>query len=396
MPHILNILKKLSLQTYNPAKLSLEICRFLIVFYLFFEFSIEISLDFNTRDKYPIIARFFIMIILLMEFLANPGIENEPDFLENQTPQAHNKRKITCKTMGFLSVFFYFILPKSVFAKILDLFLLFYYEECKKTLEFWSLAIRKTDFIEKLIDFGLILMKFLLLLHLLTSLALFSEFFNEDPAFLQLKESGLIIEVYFYSLTQTLRLFFMKSSENHEEGNSIQHFIFLFLWLCLFLTLLMDYSYKFFSFSRTSNLKKLNKYLKLNSMDFETEMRLKKYIQNFEKAGFKEDLTPSIDLINSLEKKLKKKIMKSSKIMLISNYSRLFLRFSKSTNRKLIKKLKYRLIKPGEYVFSQGDQNPSLILIISGVFDLEFNNKENNKPCVIFQTIEVLIFLYKI
>lgn len=380
--------RKFRLGTFKPFKLFLEICRLLIVLYMFFQFSFEISLDTDSRASHHLVSKILIIVFLIAEFLVNPTHQFDPPYSALNPNPKPNLLYILSKTIGFLSVFLYFALPKSGFAKFLDILLVFYFPDCEKTFELWSVELKRNEKTELFAKKAFSLIKFIIWIHLLTCLGLVSEFFGRDGSFLKLKESGMMIEAYFYCLVTILRLFFINFQENYEEGTALRHFILLTVWLVLFISFCSEFTCRSLS-SCPSPIYDLNKYLKVNPMGLETEMTLRSYLSSYERGFKNEDLSNSLDLIKSFDKKLKDHIFKGSQMMMVSNYSHLFLRFSQTTNRRLIKMLKYRLIRPGEFAFKQGEINPSVMMIISGKFELSFKNKSNDKTCIAFQTIQV-------
>ena len=396
MKNMIKILRNLSLNKYHPLKLFFEILRVFIVIYFFFEFSIEISLQFNTRVFHSIILKIVIILSLFIEFLINPGFlsaENPIETVKNL--KKHQYRQVYQKILGFFSIFCYFILPNTSISMVLNLFILFYWEECKETLDFWSLALKRNEFMEKFIEFFTILSRFLITLHLLTLFAILLGFFIENEGFLMYKSSGSFSEAYFYCVLTIFRLFFREINNNQNLSEFLRHFILLLLWLLIILDIFKEFISKFLVFKeKIQELKQINRYLQANSSKFSFEIKLKKLLCSYEKEEFNEDFSKVITLINSLKKPLRKEIFENSEIMDLTIYSKVFQRFSQKTLGKLREKLKYRLVKPGEFLFRQGELNPSMFLVVEGVVELSFANGKNNKLDLMFETAQVRIFLF--
>ena len=393
---IFSLLTALTLHPYNRLKLFFEMMRFFIVLYFFFEFSIELSFEFDTREKHSLLTKILIIFVLIVEFLINCGItRNNPNLLElipNKKKPTYNYHILLSKTLGLLSFIFYFALPYNQPTIHLNLLIIFYYSECSETLEFWTIALKTTEFYENFIDLILIIIKFFMLLHLLACVGAYIVFFVEDQGIIILKKEGFIIETYLYSLIVTFRLFFLDLSESNDVKLMFKHFFMLILWILLFFTIFIEFGVKFWGLGNKTQrkLNPMNQYLKLNSMNFQFRMSFKKYLNFFEKQALEKDMTKSMQVINSLNHPLRKEVLENSEVMYIPNYSRIFGRFSKQTIKKFIQKLKYKLIRPGEDLFNQGDLNPSLYLVISGAIDLSITNRITNKPFVSFKTVQVV------
>ena len=113
LPIFLEGCRKFRLGTFKPFKLFLEICRLVIVLYMFFQFSFEISLDTDNRASHHLLSKILIIVFLMAEFLANPAYRCDPPYSVLNPKFKPNFFGIFCKSLGFLSVFLYFALPKS-------------------------------------------------------------------------------------------------------------------------------------------------------------------------------------------------------------------------------------------------------------------------------------------
>lgn len=372
----------------SPVKLFFEFCRFFIVFYLFFEFSLEISLDCNMRKSYTVLAKLILTIILIIEIIINSGLKNKKEIFKPKYIVFYKK------LLGFLGVLMFFTIENNKYTIFSNLLLLFYYRTMYETIELWTLILKHNEVLGYLIDFLVKIFKFYILLHLLTCICNISDIYSDNKKnYPYLNTSEEISQYYFSILLKTFRLFLIDITETEDLNKKISYFFMLLLWLLLFFNGYLNFvSFVDSNQKKGENLKEFDKFLKLSAMPYNCEINLRSYLKELEDDFLKEDLTKGFDFINSLNKPLRKEIFNNSKFMFLQDYSKIFTKLSKKTIVKLTQKLKYRLVNPDEYLFKQGDTNTSIYFIVSGILDLSFSNLKTRSPFLTFHAAKVLYF----
>lgn len=389
----LEILKGFTWFEYNYGKILLETCKILIFCYFSLEFSFELAANQETRQKYGFLSRFLVLFVLSLEFCVNSLLkprklfENPSDFKRNrQIPR--NYADFCCKFVGLLSFYLYFLLQTSDFARFFNVFLVFYCKDMSKTAGLLALLAKKREFCEKMFDFLWIFLQFFALLHSICCFGFFLGFFSAISAQEPFSDGEIS---YFQGMLVSFRLFFVPLQQNSSVSLQIQHLFMLFLWIfMIFYTIFAVFSRYFLTNSSKPEENLLKTYIKLNKLPVFLQLDLLKYSETSRKTLENEDLSKSLSFLKtSFHKSLRKEIMKHSDLMNFSSYSRFLSHFSNKTSNKLLNKLTYRLLKPGEFLYKQGEIDPCLYLVLTGCVELSFVNTRNHKNLFVFQEIRV-------
>lgn len=384
------LLENFTFFEYNFAKILLEVAKLVIFCYFFGEFSFEIAANRETREKYQFLTKFAVLLVLSFEFFANSLLksrklfEDVSEFKRNRE-NPRNYADFFCKLVGLLSVFLYFALESSSFSRFFNVLLVFYCGDIRKSANLLALLAKKHDFCEKLLEFLELFLQFFALVHCICCSAHLFGFFAE----ISLKDQEI---TYFQSIIASIRIFFVPLQTNPSVSLQITHVFLLFLWIfTLFFTIFSVFS-RFFSIKPAKTQENLLKnYMKFNKLPLSLQLDLLKYSETLQKTRETEDFSESLRFIDSFHKSLRKKVMRHSSSINLANYSLLMSNFSKKTSNKLINKLTYRFLKPGEFLYKQGDFfEPCLYLVLKGSIELSLINAKSRKEMLVFQRIQVV------
>lgn len=83
--------------------------------------------------------------------------------------------------------------------------------------------------------------------------------------------------------------------------------------------------------------------------------------------------------------------MDLSKLTDFPYYSRFFSNLSRLTIENLKKRLKYKFLKPGEYLYKKGETNPCFYIILSGGIEISYldSEEESNGHIIPFRKYKV-------